>query len=113
MAKRIINLTLVLVTKEINLLLKQSSLSIKKLFLNHKNFRQQLIEYVLSRIPNIYVAVAVEEIPINQDDCQLMSYSQSERQQIKNLINQGFKSLMTRENNSMSRLSLISCPAKK
>ncbi len=104
MAKKIINLTLVLVAKELNLLLKQSSISIQKLFLNRNDLQQHLIEYVLSRIPNIYVAL--EETSINQDNCQLMSYSLSERQQIKNLINQEFNFLITRENkNTMCNLS--------
>lgn len=111
MSKKLLNLTLVVVTKELDLLWEHSPLPTHTNLFNQQDLRQQLIEYVLNRIPNIYSVV--EELSTNQIDYQLLSYSPSAQQQIKTLIHQGFKQVFAQENTAINRLSLSSCVTKQ
>ncbi|WP_052055305.1 late competence development ComFB family protein [Myxosarcina sp. GI1] len=54
MSKKVINLTLPIVEREIDLLLEMYPHKLHQLQLNNSDLRQELIAYILNRIPSVY-----------------------------------------------------------
>jgi hypothetical protein len=96
MALTMINLTLLKVNEEIENLLACSPTNRKyQIYLNDPDFRQKLMAYILSRIPNRHLAVEVGKEPSIASE--FFIYSTQERLQIENRIHQGIDYLLQGE----------------
>lgn len=91
MAKKLINVTLYLVTNEIATILASYPQYHQEAFANSDS-RLSLIAYVLSRIPNTYTVL--EENQIHSSDSMLTDYSSQRILDIERLIHLGILDLL-------------------
>jgi hypothetical protein len=91
MAVEIVNLTLLKVKEELDLILENYPNQIYQKTLTDHDMRQQLIVYVLNRLPNRHLAIDIENISLIRS--KLVNVSTQESLKIENLIHQGIYQL--------------------
>lgn len=87
MASTIVNLTLLKVNEELQNILEFDLDAITQKIFADNYLRQQLIAYVLQRVPNRYLTIEQEKLALNVS--QFTVFSTQERLKIENLIYQG------------------------
>lgn len=95
MAGTIVNLTLLKVNDEIENILENFANPTYQQALNDPDLRQKIIAYVLSRIPNRYLAMETEKVSLISS--QVFTFSTQENLQIEQLIHQGIAYLCQRQ----------------
>lgn len=94
MSKKVVNLTLPIVEQEIDLLLELYPHKLHQLRLGNSDLRQELIAYILNRIPSVYGTISDRTINSSTNCENLRSLSSLERQrQIEALVFQGISYL--------------------
>ena len=101
MSKKIINLTLPLVNEEIEDILETYPKSPYRQAFSPSNLRQDLIAYVLSRIPNMYAVI--EETHGPSIDKAQVCWSEEERLYIDSLIHLGIQHVLHRSYDQVNR----------
>jgi hypothetical protein len=91
MAVEIVNLTLLKVKEELNVILENYPNQIYQKTLSDHDMRQQLIVYVLNRIPNHHLAIDIDNISLISS--KLLTFSTQESLEIEKLIHQGIYQL--------------------
>lgn len=92
MSAAIINLTEIVVSEEIgNVLSTYPDHPYQQAFA-HPEMRQKLMAYILSKIPNQYMAIEEEELLRNKDN--LSNKCLARRLQIESLVHQGIDQLL-------------------
>ncbi|MEG3882306.1 hypothetical protein QT972_33665 [Microcoleus sp. herbarium7] len=91
MQKNLVNITLAAVTEEIEIILESYPKYPYQEAFSPSGLRQNLIAYVLSRVPNRYVAIDSESVP-----CQTVEFRCSSEQlvHIENLIHTGIRDVL-------------------
>jgi hypothetical protein len=91
MSKILVNLTLAVVSEEVDLILETyPRFPYQKIFSDY-NLRQELMAYVLSRIPNHHIAM--EETQAQAKLSMPMLYSAEQQLKIETLIHQGIQKI--------------------
>lgn len=103
MATKLVNLTLLKVIKEIKNILDISPTQVHKELAGDLNLQQQLVAYVLSRVPNRHVAIEEEYLSLISPNS--ICCSTLEQLEIENLVNEGVYYLMQSEKNSILKPS--------
>ena len=91
MSNKVINLTLPVVEQELNALLEIYPHKLHQVELTNSDLRQELLAYVLNRIPNYYVT----QNNLSSQKSSPMLATLEQQQQIKTLIFQGINYLTT------------------
>ena len=92
MSKTIINLTLPVVIEEIENILDTYPEHPYRIAFAPSGLRQDLVAYVLSRIPNIYTALEETHSPSNNEE--LIRYCSARLLQIEHLIHLGIRDIL-------------------
>jgi hypothetical protein len=95
MAAKLVNLTLLKVIKEIQNILDICPTQAHQKLASNPNLQQQLIAYVLSRVPNRHVAIEEEYLSLISPHS--ICCSTLEQLEIENLVNEGVYYLMQSE----------------
>jgi hypothetical protein len=103
MATQLVNLTLLKVIKEIKNILDICPTQAHKELASDLNLQQQLVAYVLSRVPNRYVAIEEEYLSLISPHS--IRCSTREQIDIENLVNEGVYYLMQSEKNRITQPS--------
>jgi hypothetical protein len=100
MSNKTVNLTLLNTTKQLNeFIAKHPGKFYRKALSNH-GFRQNLIDYILLRVPNRYRSTEESYKPTVSTET--IKIADKEKLQIEKLIYQGFYYLIRNEDKSMS-----------
>lgn len=103
MATKLVNLTLLKVIKEIKNVLDICPTQAHQELASDPNLQQQLIAYVLSRVPNRHVAIEEEYLSLISPHS--ICCSTLEQLEIENLVNEGVYYLVQSEKNSFIKPS--------
>jgi hypothetical protein len=103
MATKLINLTLLKVIKEIKNILDICPTEAHQKLARDLNLQQQLVAYVLSRVPNRHVAIEEEYLSLISSHS--ICCSTLEQIKIENLVNEGIYYLMQLEKKSINQPS--------
>jgi hypothetical protein len=107
MSKTIVNLTLPIVIQEIEDILEKYPHSPYQETFANPNYKQTLVAYILSRVPNCYVTVEEER---KEEEVQLVSNksdswrcSLTEKLDMEMIIHQGIDKIMTEQAQNVSQ----------
>jgi hypothetical protein len=92
MQKNLVNITLALVTEEVEIILESYPKHPYQQTFSHSGWRQDLIAYVLSRVPNKYTAIDSSDYVSNQKV--QVRCSSEQLLQIEKLIHTGIRDLL-------------------
>ncbi len=95
MSQRILNLTLPVVSAKVDQVLKEDAVQHNPDCLAISNLREQLMTYVVRRLPAVYVTLDSEEISALDNPTHATSYyPEQQLAEIEQLIQQGLLALM-------------------
>ncbi len=92
MCPTIVNLTLPVVTEEVEVILGEYSQDTYQELFAIFDLRQSIINYVMSQIPNSYSLIEENHAPSSQEV--IPHYTQEDRLQIENLIHRGIRHVL-------------------
>ncbi len=93
MSKKVVNLTLPIVEQELDSLVEIYPHKVHRSQLTNPDLRQELLVYVLNRIPNVYGTKG--DYDLEDQNAQPLSCTLEQQMQIRALIFQGINYLVT------------------